>query len=135
MNDRTSSILAIRPKINNIDNNIDSKEIESFQNKVLRPLLKFQNDLLLQIFTDYINQYKGKFYKLSRQEKLGYIHYALLKNQRLRSMILGTIVGLFTIEDYSFYRLNKSSLNKRIITMTTERIQAQSNYFSDDSRK
>ena len=47
----------------------------------------------------------------------------------------GTIVGLFTIEDYSFYRLNKSSLNKRIITMTTERIQAQSNYFSDDSRK
>ena len=134
MNDRTSSILAIRPKINNIDSNIDSKEIESFQNKVLRPLLKFQNDLLLHIFTDYINQYKGKFYKLSRQEKLGYIHYALLKNQRLRSMILGAIVGLFTIEDYSFYRLNKSSLNKRIITMTTERIQAQSNYFSDDSR-
>ena len=37
MNDRTSSILAIRPKINNIDSNIDSKEIESFQNKVLRP--------------------------------------------------------------------------------------------------
>ena len=88
MSNRTSSILAIRPKINNLDSNIDSKEIESFQNKVLRTILKFQNDLLLHMFIDYINQYKGEFYKLSSQEKLSYIHYALSKNQRLRSMIL-----------------------------------------------
>ena len=129
MKDRTSLLLAIIPKINNIDKDLESKEIESFQNKVLRPILKFQNNLLLHIFKDYINQFKGEFYKLSRQEKLGYIHYALLKNQRLRSMILGTIVGLFTIEDYSFYRLNTSCLNKRIITMTIERIQVNPKLF------
>ena len=124
MKDRTSLLLAIMPSIDNIDKDLKSKEIELFQNKVLRPILKFQNNLLLHIFNDYINQFKGEFFKLSSQQKLSYIQESLSKNQRLRSIILGTIVGLFTIEDYSFYRLNKSSLNKRIITMTIERIQS-----------
>ena len=131
MKDRTSSLLAIRPNIENIDMHIDSKEIESFQNKVLRPILKFQNDLFLHIFKDYINQYKCVFFKLSTQDKLSYIQDALLKNHRLRSVIIGTVVGLFGIEDYSFYRLNKSSLNKRIIAMTIQRIQSQSEIFSN----
>ena len=37
-------------------------------------------------------------------------------------------------EEEIFY-LKPQSLNKRIITMPTERIQVQSNYFSDNSRK
>ena len=126
MKDRTSLLLAIMPSIDNIDKDLKSKEIELFQNKVLRPILKFQNNLLLHIFNDYINQFKGEFFKLSSQQKLSYIQESLSKNQRLRSIILGTIVGLFTIEDYSFYRLNTSCLNKRIIAMTIERIQSQS---------
>ena len=129
MKDRTSSLLAIRPNIENIDRYIDSKEIESFQNKVLRPILKFQNDLLLHIFNDYINRFKGEFFKLSSKQRLSYIHDSLSKDQRLRSVIIGTVVGLFSIEDFSFYRLNKSSLNKRIIAMTIQRIQAKSEIF------
>ena len=135
MQDRTSSLLAIRPNIDTIDKSLKTKDVEVFQNNVLRPILKFQNDLLLQIFIDYANQYKGVFFKLSDHDKLSYIQQALSTNQRLRSLILGTIVGLFAGEDFGFYKLNSSALNKRIITMTTERIQAQSNYFSDDSRK
>ncbi|MBJ59005.1 MAG: glyoxalase [Flavobacteriales bacterium] len=129
MKDRTSSLLAIRPNIENIDRYIDSKEIESFQNKVLRPILKFQNDLLLHIFNDYINRFKGEFFKLSSKQRLSYIHDSLSKDQRLRSVIIGTVVGLFSIEDFSFYRLNKSSLNKRIIAMTIQRIQTKSEIF------
>jgi hypothetical protein len=131
MKDRTSLLLAIMPSIDNIDKNLKSKEIELFQNKVLRPILKFQNNLLLHIFNDYINQFKGEFFKLSSQQKLSYIQESLSKNQRLRSIILGIIVGLFTIEDYSFYRLNTSCLNKRIIAMTIKRIQSQSENISN----
>ena len=128
MQDRTSSLLAIRPNIDTIDKALNTKEIETFQNDVLRPILKFQNDLLLQIFIDYANQYKGVFFKLSNYEKLSYIQQALSTNQRLRSLILGTIVGLFAVEDYGYYRLNLSALNKRIITMAIQRLQSQLDY-------
>ena len=65
------------------------------------------------------------FFKLSDHEKLSYIQQALSTNQRLRSLILGTIVGLFAVEDFGYYKLNSSALNKRIITMTIQRLQSQ----------
>ena len=131
MQDRTSSLLAIRPNIDTIDKSLKTKDIEAFQNNVLRPILKFQNDLLLQIFIDYANQYKGVFFKQSDQEKLSYIQQALPTNQRLRSLILGTIVGLFSVEDFAYYKLNSSALNKRIITMIIQRLQSQLDYLSN----
>ena len=130
MQDRTSSLLAIRPNIDTIDKSLKTKDVEAFQNNVLRPILKFQNDLLLQIFIDYANKYKGVFFKLSDQEKLSYIQQALSTNQRLRSLILGTIVGLFDVEDFAYYKLNLSALNKRIIAMTIQRLQCQLDYLS-----
>lgn len=130
MQDRTSSLLVIRPNIDTIDKSLKTKDIEAFQNNVLRPILKFQNDLLLQIFIDYANQYKGVFFKISDHEKLSYIQQALSTNQRLRSLILGTIVGLFTVEDFGYYKLNSSALNKRIITMTIQRLQSQLDYLT-----
>ena len=128
MQNRTFSILAIRPNIDAVDKSLKTKDIEAFQNNVLRPILKFQNDLLLQIFIDYANQYKGVFFKLSDHEKLSYIQQTLSTNQRLRSLILGTIVGLFAVEDFGYYKLNSSALNKRIITMTIQRLQSQLDY-------
>lgn len=125
MQDRTFLLLAIRPNLNSLDKDLNTKEIETFQNDVLRPILKFQNDLLLQIFIDYVKQYKGVFFKLSNHDKMSYIQEALSANQRLRSLILGTIIGLFSLEDYSYYRLNFTALNKRIITMIIRRLQSQ----------
>ena len=131
MQDRTSSLLAIRPNIDTINKSLKTKETEAFQNNVLRPILKFQNDLLLQIFIDYINQNKGIFFKLANQEKLCYIQQALSTNQRFRNLILGTVVGLFAVEDFGYYKLNSSDLNKRIITMTIQRLQNQLEHLSN----
>ena len=133
MQDRTSSLLAIRPNIDTIDKCLNTKKIETFQNNILRPILKFQNDLLLQIFIDYASQYKGVFFKLSNQEKLSYIQHALSTNQRLRSLILGTIIGLFVVKDFGYYKLNSSALNKRIIAMAIQRLQSQLEYLSNKS--
>ena len=131
MQDRTFLLLAMRPNLNSLDKDLNTKEIETFQNDVLRPILKFQNDLLLQIFIDYVKQYKGVFFKLSNHEKMSYIQEALSANQRLRSLILGTIVGLFTLEDYSYYRLNLSELNKRIVALVIKRLQSQLEFLSN----
>ena len=131
MQDRTFLLLAIRPNLNSLDKDLNTKEIETFQNDVLRPILKFQNDLLLQIFIDYVKQYKGVFFELSNHEKMSYIQEALSAHQRLRSLILGTIVGLFTVEDYSYYRLNLSELNKRIVALVIKRLQSQLAFLSN----
>ena len=109
------------------------QKIETFQNNILRPILKFQNDLLLQIFIDYASQHKGVFFKLSNQEKLSYIQHTLSTNQRLRSLILGTIIGLFVVKDFGYYKLNSSALNKRIIAMAIQRLQSQLEYLSNKS--
>tara|TARA_B100000524_G_C23558689_1_gene337494 strand:- start:372 stop:767 length:396 start_codon:yes stop_codon:yes gene_type:complete len=131
MQDRTFSLLAIRPNIDAVDKSLKTKDIEAFQNNVLRPILKFQNDLLLQVFIDYANQYKSIFFKLSNQDKLNYIEQALSTNQRLRNMILGIVVGLFAVEDFGFYKQNSSAFNKRIINMAIQRLQSQLDYLSN----
>jgi hypothetical protein len=125
MKDRKQSLIAIRPTIDTIVKSLNTKELEGFQNDILRPILKFQNDLLLHLFMDYAKQYKGVFFKLARQEQMDYIQQALITNQRFKSKVIGTVIGLFTIDDYSYYSLNLSALNKRIITMTIKRLQDQ----------
>ena len=125
MQDRTQTLVALRPNIDRIDNTLSTKDIEAFQNTVLRPVLKFQNTLLLHVFIDYAKQYKGVFFKLSGQQQLDYIHQSLSTNQRLKSKLIGTVVGLFTIEEYTYYSQNLSALNKRIISMTIQRLQDQ----------
>jgi hypothetical protein len=42
---------------------------ESFQNRTLRPILKFQNDLLIASFKNYISTHKNIFYSYSVEKK------------------------------------------------------------------
>tara|TARA_B100001109_G_C18536522_1_gene323088 strand:- start:117 stop:518 length:402 start_codon:yes stop_codon:yes gene_type:complete len=125
MQDRNQTLLALRPNIETIKDSLNTKDIEAFQNKVLRPILKFQNLMLLHLFIDYTKQYKGGFFKLNNQQQLEYIHQSLITNQSFKSKLIGTVVGLFTIEEYLYYSHNLSALNKRIIGMSIQRLQDQ----------
>ncbi|MDB3926729.1 glyoxalase [Flavobacteriales bacterium] len=125
MHDRNQTLLALRPNIDTITDSLNTKDIESFQNKVLRPILKFQNHLLLHLFVHYARQYKGVFFKLNNQQQLKYIHQSLSTNQSFKSKLIGTVVGLFTTEEYVYYSQNLSALNKRIISMSIQRLQDQ----------
>lgn len=127
MQDRNQTLLAIRPNIETIKDSLNTTDIETFQNKVLRPILKFQNPLLLHLFVHYANQYKGAFFKLSSQQQLDYIHQSLSTNQRFKSKLIGTVIGLFTVEEHAYYSQNSSALNKRIISMSIQRLQDQLN--------
>jgi len=125
MQDRNQTLLALRPNIDTITDSLNTKDIESFQNKVLRPILKFQNHLLLHLFVHYARQYKGVFFKLNNQQQLEYIHQSLSTNHSFKSKLIGTVVGLFTTEEYVYYIQNLSALNKRIISMSIQRLQDQ----------
>ena len=45
---------------------------ERFQNETLRPILKLQNPLLIEVFYNYIEKRKGVFFELSLPKKLDY---------------------------------------------------------------
>ncbi|PZQ81486.1 MAG: glyoxalase, partial [Flavobacterium johnsoniae] len=51
----------------------ESSSDEIFQNQVLRPILKLQNDLFIDVFRNYISKYKNDFYSYPVEKKLAYI--------------------------------------------------------------
>ncbi|SDW48062.1 glyoxalase [Flavobacterium degerlachei] len=110
-----------------------SSSDETFQNEVLRPILKLQNDLFIASFKNYITKYKSDFYSQSIEKKLAAIENSIQKDIKYRNALKGMVIGLFTIEEYSIYIKNSSSLNKRMMTMLIERLRSQIQLFETSS--
>jgi hypothetical protein len=102
---------------------------EYFQNATLRPVIKFQNGLLVEVFRNYIHKHKSVFYGLSLPKKLEYIEHAIQKDMKFRNSLKGMIIGQFTTEEYITYIQNSSSLNKRMMNMVIERLKDQVQLF------
>ena len=122
MNSRDSSLKSIR--LDCISNTIktDMSSEEHFQNSVLRPIIKFQNDLLIAAFLNFSNKYKNVFFELSTEKKITYIENALAKDKTFRNSLKNAVVGLFTVEEYTLYTANASALNKRMLGIIKERL-------------
>lgn len=106
-----------------------SSSDEVFQNQVLRPILKLQNDLFIDVFKNYISKYKNDFYSYSVEKKLAYIENSIHKDIKFRNSLKGIVIGLFTISEYNTYIQNSSSLNKRMMNMLIERLKNQVQLF------
>ena len=122
MNSRDSSLKAIR--LEYISNTIKAEmsSEEYFQNSVLRPIIKFQNDLLIAAFLNVSKKYKNLFFELSTEKKIIYIENTLAKDSTFRNTLKNLVVGLFTVEEYTTYTSNASALNKRMVGIIKERL-------------
>lgn len=98
---------------------------EYFQNSTLRPIAKLQNDLLLEMFRNYIRKHKNVFYELSVEKRLDYIENSIHKDMKFRNSLKGMLIGQFTVEEYKVYTLNSSALNKRMMNIVKERLKSQ----------
>lgn len=98
---------------------------EFFQNQTLRPILKLQNELYLELFKYYSIKNKALFSQFSVEKKLYYIENTILNDNKFRNLLIGTTIGLMQIEEYKLYTKNASAWNKRIITMLIERLKSQ----------
>ncbi|HMB65177.1 MAG TPA: hypothetical protein VKN36_19005 [Eudoraea sp.] len=102
---------------------------ERFQNATLRPIIKFQNELLVAAFRNYIAKHKGGFHELTMEKRLDYIENAIQKDIKFRNALKGMIIGQYTLEEYETYILNSSALNKRMMNMVIERLKDQVQLF------
>lgn len=100
-------------------------DAEKFQNEVLRPILKMQNELLLAIFKHFLEKRKVKFAGMPNEQRLDWIAHSLRQDNRLRGILLGTVIGHFTLEEWATFQSDESEFRKRITEMMTKRLQDQ----------
>lgn len=123
-NNRDEYLLKLRPILKKAKVNSDTLEKEAFQNNALRPIAKFQNDLLVEVFKVYINYRKNKFYDLNLEQKMKYIEDAVKRDSKLRRQLQGIFISLFTIEEYQQYATDYQAYNKRINNLCIERFRS-----------
>jgi hypothetical protein len=123
-----SVVKSILPIVN-YDKSLDSNEIESFQNSVIRPILKFQNQLLNVLVLERITNLNARFNLLSNEEKEAFILSNVKKDIALRNQLIGIVLAFFTLEEFQVFSLYNKELSKRIVEMIVQRVLDQYKYF------
>lgn len=111
-----------RPVIPKAKVNTETSQEESFQNTVLRPIVKMKHDLLIKYMKHYIINKNQDFTLLNQEKKLQYLSSCFEKDQTLRSELRGLIIGHFTVEEYERYSEINNAINKRIANIIKERM-------------
>jgi hypothetical protein len=100
---------------------------EKFQNETLRPILKMQNDLLLAIFRHFMDKRKVRLNGMNKEKRDAWIAHSLSNDHRLRGLILGAVIGHFTMDEWERYKAEEEELRKRLTNMVAERLRRQAN--------
>ena len=115
---RTDQLMALRPIVK-IDTSKSSLHLEEFQNNSLRPILKFQNEIILAL----VNNSLGKvILPKNLAEKLSFIENYIQKNHILKNQLIGLTIALFTETEVAFYLNYQSDVNRRINQLIVKRV-------------
>lgn len=111
---------SLRPEI--FSEQITWNEIETFQNEVLRPILKYQHDLVIQL-TLKESLFQKQISTISAiQQKRDLIKRFFLSQPNFKYFLIGQICGLLTSTEFEYYLSSKKELDKRISNMLADRI-------------
>ena len=97
-------------------------EIESFQNTIVRPIIKMQHPLLVASFKNYLEKRKVDLQSCSDLEINNKIKSIYNKDISYRNISLGLIIGHFSTSEFSYYINYSSEINKRIIKIIHQRV-------------
>ncbi|WP_435415919.1 glyoxalase [Polaribacter aestuariivivens] len=111
-----------RPVIKNVVNE-KMTEMEIFQNKTLRPVIKMQHDLLISAFKNYLQKRKVVFLELTDQKKKSKIANIFKTDNNYKNINLGYIIGHFSEDEFNFYTKNSSEINRRILQIISQRVK------------
>ena len=112
----------LRPVLKNLINS-NTSDLERFQNEVIRPIIKMQNNLLVAFFNNYIRNRKIEFNKFEAEVQKNKINTILTKDVNFKNILIGSIIGHLNENEIKIYLKSKSELNKRIIQMVMQRLQ------------
>jgi hypothetical protein len=99
-----------------------SNPAEAFQNHTLRPILKMQHTLLLDLFRHYLVKRKVDWVNLPNTRRFAKAKELVTRDNRLRGLLFGATIGQFTAEELSYYLANESECNRRLTSLLTDRL-------------
>ncbi len=114
--------LQIRPQIESLPTDHPA---EAFLHQTLRPVLKLQNELFLSITSHFFVKRKIRFATMDNAQQKQQVQHSIGKDNRLRGLLFGIIVGQFTKEELDFYLKNEAEINRRITQLLVQRLHTQ----------
>jgi hypothetical protein len=127
-----AALLALRPAIEGQPAAIPTPTtVADFLHQVLRPVLKFQHEVLLATVVDFAHDYHLPLATASPPEAARQLTELLARNTRLRATLVGLVAGLLTGPELAFYRQHRAELNRRILDLATERVRSSASELSD----
>ena len=120
--DRDNALISIRPRIPHIETEATGKEVLHFQNTVLRQVIKFQHDLILDIFRQFLRVRKINLNDLDFETRKLKIQQVFLKEKVLKASLEGIIIGHLTVEEYALFCVHEQEIRKRIRDIIKQRI-------------
>ncbi len=127
-----AALLALRPAVAGQPAAIPTPAtVADFQQQVLRPLLKLQNEPLLALVADFVADYRLPLAGATAEQQAHILRELLGRNARLRATITGLVRGHFAVAELAFFRQHRPELTRRLLDLATERVLSQlsmSNY-------
>ncbi len=102
-----------------------AKPVEKFMHEVLRPILKQINEQLITVALNKMNALNSGLENLSAPEKKALIEKLVGQHQKFKEEMKALVIDQFSKDEFIFYPKNKRDLNKRIFSMTLQRLLSQ----------
>jgi hypothetical protein len=84
--------------------------------------MKLQHDHLLAVFRSFLTKRKVKLDQLPATDRFAKIKELVTRDNRLRGLLFGVVIGMLTTDELTYYLANESEANRRITNLTVERM-------------
>lgn len=102
---------------------LHSNPNQLFQDTTLRPILKFQHEIILAVYNEFVQVHKINFGNCTLEQRNVKIEQSIKLHPSLQALLKGIVIGLFKKDEMDFWVLNKEEINKRILQLVIKRIQ------------
>jgi hypothetical protein len=119
---RDKQLGLLRPEITTINEIMLTSEAEKFQSHVLRPIIKFQHDLIILIFETHLRRKQVKLASFSVEQQVALVQEMFINDRLFINELKGVVVALFTSDEYVSYNALLSEINKRVIQVIKTRV-------------
>ncbi|MEM8599342.1 MAG: hypothetical protein AAGF99_05440 [Bacteroidota bacterium] len=132
LSERDAALLAVRPRLPDEGRYAEAQpgvplpdDLEAFQTRTLRPLLKLQNPLLLALVADHLGRTTPGFPDFDPADQEDRLVRMLRQDARFKRTLYGFVAGLCTEAEFGFFLRHRAEVRRRMLALVTERLRSQ----------
>ena len=124
MTDRDAVLLAARPVVD-ADPARAATPLEAFVHETLRPVLKLQNELVLQVVVAELRKRTPRFADAAVDDRVVHLERLLGGDSRLKRTLVGVAMGALTAPELAFWLRHESEVRRRTVALLVQRVASQ----------